>query len=1494
MPFYCFFLLLLALCLSGCHANQEEETYPNHYSVKAEKITPIPFYVTPNGDTVDISQPIRAKISLDTSYALSKNAVPILGQQVSLLTANKQATSSPVRIAPGAALSDILVHGDTLRTQEQALRGKKMKISKSAYQKLDPPVLLDNTDQAIRTLGADQGLPPRPHQLQLKDNKGNLWFTSPLSISRYDGVSMSDYILPSSGLNGNKTLFQDSRGNIWIGTQNKIIQYNGTDLTVYDKSDFGDTEFAEDQRGNIWFASGGSLSYLKDSTLVRFTDLDQHGLIAKKLWADTRGHIWVSAQSRAQSASPTRQYLLLYDGKNIRKIRDSIPQVTSMPFSSIQADNKGNIWMLGVWQEQTTLVKYDGTYFYQYQEVPGFDRNSPSADQLFLAGEDRMIIKRSDGKLIDFDGMHFDRIHLDTSIADINGIILDDAGNRWFTVSGNPNLYVYSAKKFEYFDQTDMQELGMADPNSFMDRKGRVWWKNSKATQQNGWSVLSGDTLTNLTFPESIKNPFWSDSDGGIWDKGENGVSRYSNGLVETIPSSGAVERIAEDNAGNFWIPTADQHLHMLTDTGLLTTTYEQDLFESITGYNMDGILVDSRQQFWTIGKLNSNIARFDGTYWTYFRFPTTEEKSLKFNAAIDPIEDNAGNIWFILGKHALLKYDGEAFWTYNFDHLSEISTFIKDDKGRIWLTTTNDGIGVFDGQQLQLFSQREGLLDNQVYSIYKDFDNRIWVTSVNGISIVEEKSAQNFAVLTIGKADGLTSNFFPLDKTIYFSEDKQKAYIRALSGVAFLITKDLQSPESPPRDLSLCQIDINQQFIDFGRLIEYESILDESYSAVPEFLNYPNNLSIPHYLNHLTFYFTAHNWEAPHKIRYSFKIKDIDQDWSLPQAEPSIDYRNLTYGQHTLLVRAKNELNSWSEPFAYQFSVRPPWWRSGWAYSLYCLIIGTVLYWIFHYFRARLRLQNALALEQQEAKRLKELDTFKSRLYTNITHEFRTPLTVILGMTDQIQENPKSFLGEGLHLIKNNGRNLLRLINQILDLSKIEDQSFSLKLEQDNIVAYLSYLTESFRTFVNSKNLALEFSSDLESLIMDYDPEQVKQVMTNLLSNAIKFTPPEGLIRVALSREHDQLLIKVSDTGIGISQKDLPQIFDRFYQVDNSATRREEGTGIGLAHTLQLVKLMGGNIEVESQVGEGTAFIITLPIARNSPLAPHTDERPAIQPPTKAEFEAIEVETSAEEEDAKKRPQLLIIEDNHDVIRYLQSCLADNYQIVAAYNGKSGIEKALENIPDLIISDIMMPEKDGFEVCDALKNDERTSHIPIILLTAKADEPSRIKGLRRGADAYLLKPFNKEELLVRVAVLVERQRKLIAYFRSLMTGSEAQIPAGPFELEEEAITIENAFLQKIKDILEENYQDEQFNLPELCQEVGMSRSQLFRKLKGVIDQSPSHYIRSFRLAKAKYLLEHSEFNVNEVTWKTGFSNPSHFSKIFKKEFGISPSDLSK
>lgn len=552
-----------------------------------------------------------------------------------------------------------------------------------------------------------------------------------------------------------------------------------------------------------------------------------------------------------------------------------------------------------------------------------------------------------------------------------------------------------------------------------------------------------------------------------------------------------------------------------------------------------------------------------------------------------------------------------------------------------------------------------------------------------------------------------------------------------------------------------------------------------------------------------------------------------------------------------------------------------------------------------------KIKTELQLAEEARERERLNEMDAFKNRFFTNISHEFRTPLTVILGMAEQLEKsvarNGEPEADRYIALIKRNGQNLLRLINEILDLAKLEGDSLKMNYIQGDVLPYLRYIAESMHSLADTKNVQLRVESSEDAIVMDFDPERLLQIVHNLLSNAIKFTPAGGEVVMRLENGNwklgngeissFQFQISVSDTGIGIAPDDLPLVFDRFFQAQNQEKTKSGGTGIGLSLTRELVRAMDGDISVESMVGAGTTFRVVLPVSNKA--------EPALESVSGADFVASKglarrSDVEAITQGLEAGSNLLIIEDNPDVVEYLAACLGKFYQLDFAYDGQAGIEKAIATVPDLIISDVMMPEKDGFEVVETLKNDERSSHIPIVLLTARATVADRIAGLKRGADAYLAKPFVEEELLVVAAGLLETRRKLQEKYRHAGLDAAPDAPAPEAPEQKSFFDLEDVFLQKIIALTDAHLDDAEFGNAELSRKILMSESQLHRKIKALTDLSLSVFIRSVRLRRGRTLLQNTDLSVAEIAYAVGFTDPAYFSRSFSAEFGIAPTAFRK
>lgn len=562
-------------------------------------------------------------------------------------------------------------------------------------------------------------------------------------------------------------------------------------------------------------------------------------------------------------------------------------------------------------------------------------------------------------------------------------------------------------------------------------------------------------------------------------------------------------------------------------------------------------------------------------------------------------------------------------------------------------------------------------------------------------------------------------------------------------------------------------------------------------------------------------------------------------------------------------------------------------------AAMYYEIIFLSLVAFFFDAFDYNLKVENFLALRsiKQEQQKIKKLEEFKSRFFTNLTHDLRTPLTLISGMAKEISENPKRWAIEGSEIISLNSKILINIINQILDLSKMESNSMPIQMIKGDIVAYLGYITDAFRGQTYARNIQLHFLSDEEEIIMDYDPEKYLTILSNLLSNAVKFTPGGGNIYVQLSKNktgnEDFLEIVVRDTGTGIPPESLPHIFERFYQVENNGGLKGIGTGIGLSVVRELVKLLNGAIDVKSNPEKGTQFNLQFPVTTYADTLSSEVNKDRISQDIKESYihlspEAIEEFTKTFDES----PEVLIIEDNPDVIKYLQVCLGDIFQLSFSRNGEDGIAKAIETIPDLVISDVMMPGKDGYSVCMELKQHQGTNHIPLVLLSALSDVDSRVKGLESGADLYLLKPFEKRELRTQLRnLLLQRREQQVRY----ADGGRKTDIAG-----EGGKASEDEFVLRVRNIIEEHLDDSDFSVKELSRAVFLSRTQLHKKLKALTGQSAQPFIMDHRLNAALDLLKNTSFSIGEIAFRVGFEDPNYFSRCFAIKYGMTPSETRK
>ncbi len=834
-----------------------------------------------------------------------------------------------------------------------------------------------------------------------------------------------------------------------------------------------------------------------------------------------------------------------------------------------------------------------------------------------------------------------------------------------------------------------------------------------------------------------------------------------------------------------------------------------------------------------------------------------------------------------------------------------------------IWLGSYGVGIFIFneDGTLLHHLNRTDEsivpLVNNVVSSFYEDSQGRMWIGHGAGLSRIDAdfsnithytidafnpesrlvygilpEDDDHFLWLSTSKGifrfDTNTEKFmdFPLHPNIMNYEYNRTSYLKSSKGQFFFGNSRSDHPTIsfyPDEVLSYYKkVTSKKSQIILTSFSQYdgknEAVINhqKGLQSIDSIILQPGD-------RFFELSFAATDFRSPENNHYTFYLENYDDDWyPIARNNNKVRYENLPPGTYMLKLRGALVPKSVSEnERTITVIVQPFWYQTLWAKMVLTVLILSIAFLILQF---KLRQQRT----KQESVRLLELDNIKTKLYTNITHEFRTPLTVIMGMNENISGHPNE-----RSLIQRNAENLLGLINQLLDLSKLDAGMVTLETTRGDVIVYLQYLTESFYSMASQKKVSLRFESALESLEMEYDETKLQHVLYNLLSNAIKFTQSGGKINVSVSIEAQKndsnLKIEIKDTGEGIAPDDLPHIFERFYQGGSKTTvdkgfQSYSGTGIGLSLTKDLVEVMQGKIDVQSKLGWGTSFTVVVPIKNaqaTTSSAPISSENNL-----KLGLEETEVITEQPEEE---KPMLLLIEDSAGIVSYIRSIVEKTYDVHVAINGEEGVDKAIVLIPDLIISDVMMPKKNGFEVCDILKKDERTSHIPIIMLTAKADISSKIEGLETGADAYMTKPFEKNELMIRIKKLLELRKKLQEYYGDGKIDTQNSQVSQP---------VEHAFVAKIQSYIELHFQDSELSVTTISEALNLSHSQLYRKLKAITGKTLTQFIRSVRLQKAVHLIQTTDLTISEIAYEVGYNDPNYFTRTFKKEFKKVPGDL--
>ncbi len=956
---------------------------------------------------------------------------------------------------------------------------------------------------------------------------------------------------------------------------------------------------------------------------------------------------------------------------------------------------------------------------------------------------------------------------------------------------------------------------------------------------------------------------------------------------------------------GSAMAHSQDGLLLFVNNCGLFQFDLKREIFQRLPGLsgaqpaiNSDRpitMLADRHNTLWISADPLTTIDLTTGEVNQYKHDPA-DENSINENDIETVFEDNAGNMW-IGTVNGLAQFQRESG---KFSRMLEIkdgqriavTDISTDSTGIIYLSTDTDGLVILDptSGETEKFSVQEGMHTSSFYNIINDQIGNAWLFSPTGITRFNTTTkASKF----FDQNDGLVEMTY-LRQAAYCSKNGD-ILLGGRGAINFFDPQAFQGSNNPPRVILT------------GLQIAGEAPVTGSQVRLFQSSGADNRMTLSHTQNDITIDFVALDYRNPHLNQYQYQLENYEKDWVQAGTQRSARYTNLDPGDYTFRARAANSNGIWStEDTVFHFRILKPWWATWWAYLLYSLVIGGIILAARKYETNRIRLKNQLRLEQIEAEKLKEVDQMKSHFFANISHEFRTPLTVILGQINAVTEaikTPKE--QDKLEVAKRNSHRLLNLVNQLLDLSQLESGAMSLNITRSDVLPFLKYLLYSFESMADEKNISLHWECEAAEIVIDHEPDKLEKIVVNLLSNAIKFTPAGGKVSLQLSVVSDQLsvnnehsgdrklitdnclLITVSDSGSGIPAEKLPYIFERFYQTHQDESNPQTGSGIGLALVKELVELHKGTISVASEIQRGTTFTIKLPLQQTSFQVTASASQP-FQETTATEVEgspALSLESAAETERKLPETIILLVEDNTDIRNYIRENLETHYQIKEAADGEEGLKQARAIIPDLIISDIMMPRMDGYEFSRQIRADEKTSHIPIIMLTAKAGQSDKISGLEIGVDDYLIKPFDARELQVRIRNLIQLRRQLKERFSTATVIRPKDVSA---------VSADQKFLQRILDIIEAQMGDDSFNVEVLARQANMSEPQLNRKLNALINQPPGKLIRSLRLQRAADLLQQGAGNVAEIAYEVGFTDQANFTRSFKKQFGVTPSKYKK
>lgn len=1291
----------------------------------------------------------------------------------------------------------------------------------------------------------------------LQDKKGWMWFGTSQGACRFDGYKFTVFKNDpddSTSLRGNlvRAIFQDSKGQLWIGTENGGLNKFNREKENFSHvfgsgpqallKDVSVTSIQEDKSGNLLVGTETNLYVIKDEKVyaeIRPSNLTSFSDYFRVLRTDPSGRIWIG----------TNHGLFVYDFKTNRAEKIRFPQGSSA---------NEEIWEI--------LIDDDGTAWIGTYSNGAFVVSLSTLEARHIA--------------IDPDNERSNTVR---------SISKDKNGKYWIGTRGG--LYVYEKLKgataFYYHEEREPKSLVNNSIQCIVhDLKGDVWIGTRNGInflieeRQNihGFKSMPGD---NRYLNSSEIYAFRVDPAGDIWVGTESGginiLDRNTGRFRYLMPqkgnpnslSSNCIKALLDDGKGNLWIGTFLGGLDVLNLRTQTFRHYSNNPADpgSLSDNRVWSLLKDSKDDIW-IGT-TSGVDLFDQQSGTFKHYTNLSEGQVNWLA-----EDDRHCLW--IGSDFLTIFNPNDQKVVRINESTR--GMLQDSKKRFWLATNNQGLALYSKEKgvVKYYTEKNGLANNQTLAILEDDDHFLWISTTNGLSKFdpEKERFHNFSL-----KNGFQNNQFTYGAAL--KAQNGELLFGGISGFNVFDPAKIKAGDyfAP---IVLTDLKIFNKSVKIG---------NSKRDVLTKCISETGRIKLRYDQNSITLDFASFDYANNVGIQYSYFLENFDKDWTEPSVNHSATYTNLDPGEYIFRVKTVSiDRQESNQGPALTVVVLPPYWQTWWFRLLLLAAIAGLVYMLITFLVNKEKLKNELVLEKLKANKLHELDMMKLRFYTNISHEIRTPLTLILGPLEKMKNNllPPSELKGHVEVMHRNATQLHQLINQLLDFRKLESGNLKLVLSRGDLVAYVSEIVASFGKMAEEKEIELKFNSLKKSLITNFDSDKVAKIMNNLLSNAFKFTAKGGKIAVNLSlvfdpaeNSEDKRLVEITvkDTGIGISESNIEKIFTRFFQVgDNNAA--QSGTGIGLALSKELVKLHNGNLFVTSKPGKGSKFTVQLPYDEVE-LVP-TEEQVSPEAGKVQEQAVVSPEEHLGDQQVAGQKIMLLVDDNADVRYFIKSHFAGSFQVLEAANGLEGWDIALKTIPDIIISDVMMPDMDGFEFCRKIRKDERTSHIAVLLLTALGSREHEIEGLSYGADDYITKPFDLVLLQTKVEnILSVRQSLKQKYTGEILLQPRNVILSSPDE----------RFLQKAITVVEDNIDDPDLDIEKFASEIGVSRMQLYRKLNALTEMTVKEFVRSIRLKRAAQLLVQKKLNISEVAYAVGFRDLSHFRKCFRQEFGMNASE---